>query len=275
MLITKADGTQEEFKTNKLRNSLRRSGATKEEIDDIVDRVEAELFEGMKTDEIYRKAFYYLRSNEKPAAARYSMRRALFSLGPTGFPFETFLARLFEAEGYSTKTGLILEGKCAKHEIDVAAYKPDNSFAAEAKFHARPGIKSDLQVVMYSHARELDLVSQKICNDDTCGITEFWVITNTKFTSAAERYAKCSGLKLLSWDYPRDNSLHDRIKKAKLYPITSLPELSAAHKRTLIERNVILCRELVERPQVLRHLHLSKRKFEAVISEARQLCMGE
>jgi len=275
MIITKADGSREEFRASKLRHSLGRSGASKEEIEDIVVKIEGELYEGMKTEEIYRKAFAYLRNNEKPAAARYSMRRALFSLGPTGFPFEKFLAKLFESEGYKTKTGLILAGRCAKHEIDVAAYKDDHSFVAEAKFHARPGIKSDLQVAMYCYARELDLKEQSICAEDICGIKNFWVITNTKFTSAAEKYAKCSGMNLLSWDYPKGNTLHDRIKRAKLYPITSLPDLSNSQKQALLDRNIILCNELLERPQLLRHLHLSQKKFEAVISEARQLCNME
>lgn len=51
----------------------------------------------------------------------------------------------------------MIQGKCAEHEIDIAAFKDDHSFIGEAKFHARPGIKSDLQVAMYSYARLLDL----------------------------------------------------------------------------------------------------------------------
>lgn len=271
MLITKADGTQEPFKASKLRNSLRRAGAHQSEISDIVARIEAELHEGIKTQEIYRTAFQYLRESEVPAAARYSLRRALFGLGPTGFPFEDFLTRMFQAEGYTTKTRLTLTGKCATHELDVAGYRADHSFVAEAKFHSRPGIKSDLQVAMYSYARQLDLASHPICPDDQCGIKDFMVITNTKFTSTAEKYAACVGLHLLSWDYPKHKNLQDRIEATGLYPITVLQNLSTAQKRTLLERNIIVCRDLLERPQVLRHVHISKRKTETVLSEARQL----
>lgn len=271
-LITKADGTTEHFKVEKLRRSLRRAGATADEINSILSDVEPVLYDGITTQEIYRHAFSLLHDAKPPAAARYSLRRALFSLGPTGFPFEVFLAKLFQESGYKTQTGIMIEGKCAAHEIDLAAYKQDHSFVAEAKFHARPGIKSDLQVVMYSYARLLDLKGKTICNDDVCGIAEFWVITNTKFTTTAERYAECVGLPLLSWDYPRNNNLHDRIQRAGIYPITVLQSISQSQIQTLIGRGLILCRDIVQNQHVLRHLHLSKRKQEALLHEVASIC---
>lgn len=270
--ITKADGSQEYFKVEKLRRSLRRAGAQPDEINQIVAQISPVLHDGIKTQEIYRKAFALLREHESPIAARYSLRRALFHLGPTGFPFEKFLGKLFAADGYNTRTGITIAGKCAEHEIDVAAYKPEHSFIAEAKFHARPGIKSDLQVAMYSHARLLDLKEKKICHEDICGISEFWIITNTKFTSTARKYAECVGLPLLSWDYPKRNNLHDRIQRAGVYPITVLQSLSGNQAKTLIARDVILCSDIIANPHILRHLHLPKRKHEAILAEAKNIC---
>jgi hypothetical protein len=270
--ITKADGTVEYFKIEKLRRSLRRAGARPEEINQVIATLTPTLRDGTTTQEIYRNAFKLLHSSDSPVAARYSLRRALFNLGPTGFPFEKFLARLFATDGYITKTGSIIQGKCAEHEIDVAAYREDHSFVGEAKFHARPGIKSDLQVAMYSYARLMDLSAQKICNDDICGIKEFWLITNTKFTSAAQKYGTCVGLKLLSWDYPKTNNLHDRIQRAGVYPITVLQGLSAKQAQMLIARDVILCSDIVDNPHILRHLHLPKRKHESILNEARDIC---
>lgn len=269
--IKKADGSLEYFKIEKLRRSLRRAGANPDEINHIIVDVEKTLFDGIQTQEIYRHAFSLLRQSKPPAAARYSLRRALFNLGPTGFPFEKFLARLFQKNGYSTKTGVILQGKCAPHEIDVAAYKEDHSFVGEAKFHARPGIKSDLQVAMYSYARLLDLKNTKICHEDVCGIEEFWLITNTKFTTTAQDYGTCVGLKMLSWDYPKHNNLHDRIQREGIYPITVLQNISSAQAETLIARGIILCRDIVENEHMLRHLHLPKRKHEALMQEAREI----
>lgn len=272
--VIKMDGSIEPFEESKLANSLRNAGASADEVSSVLLRVEKELFDGISTDEIYRKAFQYLREEELPTAARYSLRRALFDLGPTGFPFEDFLTRIFEHEGYSVQTGITIDGSCVPHEIDIAAHKSDHAFVAELKFHARPGVKSDLQVALYCYARKLDLAEQRICAEDHCGISDFYIITNTKFTAMAERYAGCAGLNLLSWNNPQGANLHDRIRATGLYPITVLQTLSTAQKRALIDRNVIVCSDIVENPNILRHIHLGQRKFEAVVSEARQLCSG-
>ena len=270
--IVKADGTSEYFKVEKLRRSLRRAGATADEVNTIVAEISGEIYDGIHTQEIYRRAFSLLRENEVAIAARYSLRRALFNLGPPGFPFERFLGRLFEQHGYKTRIGTTIEGHCASHEIDIAAYNDTHSFVGEAKFHARLGMKTDLQVAMYSYARLLDLRDNKICDDSICGIKEFWLITNTKFTHAAERYGECVGLKLLSWDYPKRDNLHDRIQRAGIYPITALQGLSPSQISTLIEYNIIVCKDLVDNPSVLRHLHLSTRKQEMIMQEAVKIC---
>lgn len=269
--ILKADGSAEFFKIEKLRRSLRRAGAEPTEINEIIYQIDDFLYDGIKTQEIYRHAFALLRNSKPTAAARYSLRRALFSLGPTGFPFEKFLARLFQIEGYSTRTGIVLQGHCAPHEIDIAAFKDDHSFVGEAKFHARPGTKSDLQVAMYSYARFLDLKSAKICQADICGIKEFWLITNTKFTSTALNYGNCVGLKMLSWDFPKKDNLHDRIQRAGIYPITVLQNLNANQASLLIDLDIILCKDILANQAILRHLHLSQKKQEALLAEVREI----
>ncbi len=271
MKITKADGGVEEFKPQKLVTSLKKAGAKQHEVSHILTEVEASLQEGMKTQMIYQKAFQLLRESEEPVAARYSLRRAVFSLGPTGFPFEDFLGKIFEAEGYKTRRRLILKGKCATHEIDLAAYSPSDTFIAEAKFHARPGIKSDLQVAMYSYARYLDLESTRVCKNDTCGIVSLKVITNTKFTHAAIKYAQCSGIQLLSWDFPHHSSLHDKIEQYGTYPITVLTHLSTNQKQTLLRQGTILCSDITKNPAVLHTLNLPRSKFDAVLHEVSSL----
>jgi hypothetical protein len=272
MLITKADGTKESFKPAKLQGSLKRAGASSAEAARITDTIEKTLYDGIRTQVIYREAFELLRKSTEPTAAKYSLRRALFGLGPTGFPFEDFLTRLFEHEGYTTKTRSMIKGKCAIHEVDISAHKKDDSFVAEAKFHIRQGVKSDLQDAMYSYARYLDLQSHPSCAADKCGIKDLYLVTNTKFTSAAVTYAECVGLKLLSWNYPRHSSLQQRIENAGLYPITVLSKLSNAQKRSLLEQGTIICADLIQKPEILRSTGISEAKLQAVISEARQLC---
>jgi hypothetical protein len=272
MIITKADGGSEEFKSQKLADSLRKAGARPEQIAYILQEVELSLQDGMKTQMIYQKAFQLLRESDDPIAAKYSLRRAVFNLGPTGFPFEDFLGKIFEAEGYTTKRRLTLRGKCAIHEIDLAAYSPDHTFIAEAKFHARPGIKSDLQVAMYSYARYLDLASVRVSKQDPRGVISLSIITNTKFTEAAVKYAQCSGIKLLSWDYPKRDSLHDKIERLGTYPITVLTHLSSGQKQYLLQHGIILCSDITKNPSILHELGLPKSRFNAVLNEASALC---
>lgn len=270
--ILKADGNSEEFKPKKLISSLKKAGAKPSEIDRIVRTVESSLEEGMKTQMIYQKAFQMLRESDDPIAAKYSLRRAVFGLGPTGFPFEDFLGKIFEAEGYKTKRRLTLRGKCVTHEIDLAAYSPTHSFIAEAKFHMKPGMKSDIQVALYSYARYLDLESARICTADVCGIISLLLATNTKFTEAAIKYAECVGINLLSWDYPKNNSLHDKIERLGVYPVTVLTNLSMSQKQQLLSRGIIVCSEIEKKPQLLRLLGLSKQKNDAVLHEVHLLC---
>lgn len=274
MLITKANGDVEEFQPQKLRQSLRRAGAVKEEVDAIVAHIEAVMQEKMSTSQIYREAFAMLQKSAQPVASRYSLRRALFGLGPTGFPFEDFLTRLFTEEGYQVRTRQVIAGKCATHEVDLAAFKETESFIAEAKFHMRPGIKSDLQTVLYSYARYLDLQQRPSCTEDTCGITSLLVITNTKFTHTATKYAECVGLNLLSWDYPKKATLQDRIENLNLFPVTALTTLSNKNKQDLLTANVILCRDLIQNPEVMQQYNISEKKSQVVLAEAQRLCGG-
>jgi hypothetical protein len=272
MQITKADGSQEAFDIRKLEYSLRRAGAHKDEIPQIVSDVSRTLVDGARTQDIYQRAFQLLRETELPVAAKYSLRRAVFNLGPTGFPFEDFLGKIFEAQGYTTKRRLIIKGKCATHEIDLAAYSPQHSFVAEAKFHAHPGVKSDLQVAMYSYARYLDLQNSRVCKGDMCGIVSLYVITNTKFTEAAIKYGSCVGINLLSWDYPKNNSLHSMIEKLGVYPITVLTRLTSGQKQRLLQNGIILCSDILKNTTYLRELGLSESKIATITAEASQLC---
>lgn len=274
--ITKTDGSRQQFNAAKLRRSLRRAGARGREIERIVAAVKAVIVEGMSTRDIYKTAFSLLRADKKTlAAAKYSLRHALFGLGPTGFPFEDFLARLFAAEGYTTKTRTTIKGTCIPHEIDVAAYRPAHSFVAEAKFHSRAGITSDVQVALSAYARFCDLRTRRVCAADTCGITSVMLITNTRFTATAMRYAACAGIELLSFDYPKKHSLQRRVEAAGLYPITALPSLSRAHKERLFAEGVVLCRELLARQHLLGVIGVPKQKRARIIKESNMLCASK
>ena len=99
-----------------------------------------------------------------------------------------------------------------------------------------------------------------------------WIFTNTRFTSDAIDYAKCSGMKLISWDYPENNSLKYRINKSGLFPITSLTSLSKREKSLLLEEGIVLCKEINQNPGLLNKLGISNSKIKKVLEDIKELC---
>ncbi len=266
-LIIKADGSSEPFHPERLNASLRRAGAPPHAADRITEVIAATVVPGARSKEIYARAFALLRKEGRPIAARYALRRALFEFGPTGHPFEDFVSHLFVHEGWHVETRKIIQGKCVQHEVDFYATTASESLAAELKYHNDPGYKTDVKTVLYVKSRFDDIFS---CDPhlQTCLIDRGLLVTNTKFTSEAIKYAECAGVNLLGWQYPAKDSLFMRMNRARIYPITTLTSLSRSEKRLLIERGIIAVDMLRERRGELAALRLSPAKVGALIAEA-------
>ncbi len=269
ILITKADGEQEPFNAEKLVSSLEHSGASKPIRDRIVSHVLQELRPGMTTEEIYRHAFEMLRrEEEQPVAARYSVKRALFALGPSGFPFEQFLAEVLRGYGYRARTGIALTGRCAPHEVDIIAEKGGVRVGIEAKFHNEPGGKTDIKDALYVKARYEDL---RASPDADARIDEGWLVTNTTFTRNAIRYAQCSNLTLIAWDYPRENNLMRMIEEARVHPLTCLTTLTDSEKRRLLDHKIVLCKNIFS-SHLLSEYGVRPARIPQILEEAQRLC---
>ncbi len=268
MLVTKADGTTEAFDSTKLELSLRRSGAAPEAVEEIVEEINKELYSGITTSEIYRRAFAHLRSRKRGVAARYSLKRAVLEFGPSGFPFEAYLAELFRAEGYTAEIDQIIKGACVEHEVDVVMHKNTIATYVEAKFHNTPGFKTDLKTTLYVKARIDDI---RAANPNTT--VEGLIVTNTKFTTVAIQYATCQKLPLLAWEYPQEGNLHDRIDAAKLYPITALTTLSKHEKIALLEEKKVLCNALAGDSDALLRAGVVGKRVDLVLQEVGALCV--
>ncbi len=271
--ITKADGTRELFEESKLVESLRNAGGSDDIIEEIINHVAKEMWDGMPTSEIYSRAFKLLRSHSMPLAVKYSLRRALSELGPDGFPFEKYVSRIFEAWGYSTLVDQTVPGVCVPHEVDVVAWNKEKLLMVEAKFHNELGLKSDLKVALYIKARFDDLRGNMF---DYGGVVrkldEGWLITNTKFTEQAIHYGECNGVKMLGWNYPKKGNLQDIIEELRLHPSTCLISLSNESKRALLTKGVVLCMDIYKRPQILSEIGMSQADAEEVLTEVRSVC---
>jgi hypothetical protein len=98
------------------------------------------------------------------------------------------------------------------------------------------------------------------------------LVTNTRFTEDALKFGTCCGLYLVSWDYPKGNGLKDRIDRLGLYPITVSTLLTNREKAFLLNREIVLCRELIENVFFLDHLGVSNIRKERILKELNQLC---
>ncbi len=271
--VTKASGEKSPFSEEKVRRSLHKSGADNQQIDFILQEIRKQLYEGMSTRNIYKIAFSLLKSGARHQAARYHLKYAIMELGPSGFPFEKYIAELLKKEGYKTQTGKILQGKCVTHEIDVIAEKDNNQILVECKYHNQSGISCNIKIPLYIHARFNDIeahLSKKPNNISKQ--RKGWIVTNTRFTADAIQYAGCSGLKLLGWDHPFEKGLKDRIDHYQLYPITCLTSLTTSEKQKLLEQEVVLCSELLKRPELLKSIGIKTIRTATVLNEANQLC---
>ncbi len=266
--VLKADGTKEPFDEKKLESSLKRAGASTKATRDIINHVYGHLKQDITTHNIYRHVFELLHKEESPIAIKYSLKRAIMELGPSGFAFEDYVAEIFKEKGFEAKTGQMVNGSCVAHEVDVVAWNNKELVMVEAKFHNEGGTKSDLKVILYVKARFDDLKDMKFNYGKERNLDEFWLVTNTKFTSTAIEYGSCQGgIRMIGWNYPPTGNLHDMILESKLHPITCLASINGREKKELLTQGIVLCKTVIENPDLLSKIGLTGESIKKVIEE--------
>jgi len=259
--VLKADRSNEPFSEQKVLDSINRAHIPHSLRGQVLTHVKSKLYDGISTNEIYHHILEFLDTTPKPyIKTRYSLKEAIMQLGPTGYPFEDFISKLLQSEGYATQVRQILRGRCVTHEIDVLAQKNGKNIMLEAKFHNSPGARSEIHVALYTQARFEDI---RVANH----IDEAWLVTNTKTTIDANLYANCAGMRILSWDYPVGSGLRELIENSRLHPITMLTTLSNSQKMTLLENHTVLCKDIQSNPNLLDILYLSKQDREILMAE--------
>ncbi len=270
--IRKSSGEREQFDLKKFRRSLKKAGAKDKTIHEIVQALKKKR--PKSTEEIHNTTTRLLKKQAPTIADRYNLKRAIMELGPDGFPFEKFVAQLFKAQKYKTKINQIIQGKCVSHEVDVIAQKKDCHYTIEAKFHNRPGLKSDVKVGLYVWARFEDIRDawKQDPNHPHDEPHIPWIVTNTKFTSELIKYGECKKMKLISWNYPAQNNLAQLVEKYDLFPITTLTSLNKRQKRTFIKEGFVMCKHARDNQKLLKKLGLSPQEIKKIINESEAVC---
>jgi hypothetical protein len=287
--IVKANGDIERFSERKFRNSLQRAHIPKKYHGDAVRFLEKKMHNNISTQDIHGTIQEYLHQSFPKGECTYNLKQALMNLGPTGYPFERYIAAVLEFMGYETKVSQMVLGKCVSHEVDVIAEKDLSSgrrgkYMIECKFHNQQGMRSDVKTSLYIHARFQDILPKwtrefervyTIQKDTKLQSFQAWLITNTKCTTDAIQYAECAGMKVISWEYPEKGNLQKMVEQAGVYPVTALCNLSFAQQRSLLDRGVVLVRDLLNDPEILYELGVSKDAAMEAIGEAEYLARGE
>ena len=115
--IIKSSSDKVKFSLEKLRKSLEHTGASNIVVTKILETVKDELYHGITTNEIYNRAFSLLKKNRSYFASKYKLKKAIYELGPSGFPFERFVGLILKYSGYNIKIDTILQGHCRNNFV--------------------------------------------------------------------------------------------------------------------------------------------------------------
>lgn len=271
--VTKFSGEVVPFNADKLKASLLKSGASMADADAVMTLIEKEIYEGIPTKRIYKLAFSFLKKISKAHAARYNLRAGIKALGPDGFYFEKFVAKIYEHLGYTTITNQQFQGHCVSHEVDVLIKNKDDLTMIECKFHNFQDAKTDVKVPMYILSRFNDLKTMPLAVfEGQYYLNNCMIATNNKFTQDAIQFAECMGMKLLSWDYPKNASLKFYIDDFQLYPVTCLTTLALIEKDKLLHFGIVTVKDLLQNINAMYNIGISDRRVKNVLKESNELC---
>ncbi|HEY7734267.1 MAG TPA: ATP cone domain-containing protein [Nitrososphaera sp.] len=242
--VVKSDGRHVPFDVCKVEATCRRAGASPSLAKRIVQYISEIAYDGISTREIYELVLAALAGEtEHPEIKnRYRLKESIMLLGPAGFNFESYVAEVLAANGYEISSiRSKVNGRCVEHEIDLSIVSKDESrIMVECKYHNSTGAFTGLKESMYTHARFLDITEGKAYLFD-----KEMLVSNTRVSQEALKYALCIGQEVLSWRYPPEGGLESLIEQKGLYPITIL-RLSTQELASFAKIGFMVAKRLLE-----------------------------
>jgi len=276
LFVINAAGEKEPFSYRKIYRSVRRAGASGKFARRIADIIGKEAYPGIKTSELAQKTRELLHQEIPQAALRFNIKEAMRKLGPTGFPFEKYVAEILKSLGYQTKINQFLPGRCLEsYEIDFVAEKDKTVYIGECKYKQLFGERVHYIYALANYARFLDLLNGRYFKSSQYRGYKIktMMVTNTKFTSTTLNYANCVGIDLLGWNYPKNRGLEYIIDREKLYPITILPGLKGYLQGIFIQEKIMLVRDVlkVDPQKFAKRFKVPINQIESLMEQARIL----
>ncbi|GIW66938.1 MAG: hypothetical protein KatS3mg095_0836 [Candidatus Parcubacteria bacterium] len=264
--IIKKFGEEETFDEEKFCNNLIKIGIDNKTAFNLCHKIYNKLPNIVKSTDVFKLTLQELKRINHYYALKYNLKKAIFDLGPTGYPFEQYFSKILAEYGYETIINEFIDGKCLKYEIDIVAIKNEQRYIIECKFHHSFEIPSDLKNILYVYGRWLDI-------KERYSYLIPWLATNTKISNEAIEFAECRNIKLTAWHYPKDESLEKLIEGKNLYPVTIILNANKFIVKKLIENHYVLTNDLLrDTPEnIAQKTNIDIKKINKIIEEIKIL----
>lgn len=73
-------------------------------------------------------------------------------------------------------------------------------------------------------------------------------------------------------NHPKKGSLKERIDASGLHPVTCLTTLTKREKQLLLEKMIVLCKDISKDEKILLSIGLQETRIKKVLAEAKALC---
>jgi Holliday junction resolvase len=276
LFVTNAAGEKEPFSYKKIYRSAKRAGASGQFARKISDILFKEAYPGIKTSEIFKRIKELLHEELPQVALRFNLKEAMRRLGPTGFPFERYVAEILKSLGYQVKINQFLPGRCLpSYEIDFIAEKDNIIYVGECKYKHLFGERVHHVYTLANYARFLDILNGRYFKASRYRGREIrtMMVTNTKFTSTTQDYARCVGIDLLGWNYPKDRGLERLIDQEGLYPVTILPALRGYLQDIFTKEKIVLVKDVlkIDPQKFAKRFRVPMSQIESLVKQAKTL----
>lgn len=272
MKVTKYNGELVDYNPKALKISLTKSGASKEEVEEVFELLSKDIYDGIGTQDLYNLAFESLKRYRNSYAARYSLKKALRDLGPEGYYFEKYIKRLMESVGFQAVNGQTVQGDAVTHEIDVIAQKDEVLYFCECKFRNDIDAKISVTTPMYFMSRMIDVKNRTFTYfGKTLHPTKGFLVTNAYLTSDSVDWAKHYNIGMISWNYPDQMSLKYLIDNLAIYPVTCLTSLTKEQHKVLMDAGCLLVKDILNQEDYLKSLKLPNHLIDQLVEEANEL----
>jgi hypothetical protein len=269
VFVTKADGTRQLFDREKVVKTCLRMGASRKIADDVAEKVEDRLYDGISTSKILQITFRLLRRYKPTIQHLLDLRKGL-SLMDSKPEFEKFVQVLLAHTGFEVTPNMLVKGRCVEHEVDAIAKKDGLTYFVEAKHHVSYHTPTGLDESRIARAILEDVTEGFELGKSDLKIDRAMIVTNTRYSEHARRYGKCRNILQIGWSSPPNFSLQNMIEEKNLYPLSCLRGLKSETKTKLVNSEIVLMKQLFEeKPSTLaRRTGVQKETLQQIIEKA-------